>query len=136
MRTQLQISRVEDCFNWLELSSKDYTSTQSISWLIDHVGELCNSLAFVNQQMATAKQILNKAKVKAYQSLMASTISHELNFAPSLAKDYIASKIDQEQYDYDICERCSRTIYHFLEMLRSCISALKMESQISNYQQI
>ncbi len=134
MKAELQIARVEDCNEWLELSAKDYTASQSISWLIDQVGLLCNSMAFVNNQMAVAKRSLNIAKVKAYHDMIASSIANETYFAPSLAKEYTAAKCHDEQYNYDLCERCSRTITHTLEALRTCISALKEEIKVSQYQ--
>lgn len=133
MMAELQIKRVEDCLVWLEASAEDYTASQSINWLIDQMGMLCKSLAFVNNQMAVAKRNLNKVKVNAYNSLVASSVANEQYFSPSLAKDYIGAKIDQEQYNYDICERCSRTLLHTIEALRTCISALKVESQATSY---
>lgn len=134
MQAELQIKRVEDCMEWLETSATDYTASQSISWLIDQVGMLCSSMAFVNNQMAQAKRKLNIAKVKSYHDMIASSIANETYFAPSLAKEYTSAKCDKEQYEYDLCERCSRTITHTLEALRTCISALKEEIKISQYQ--
>lgn len=134
MEAQLQISRVEDCMEWLEKSAEDYTASQSISWLIDQMGTLCKSLAFVNNQMAVAKKILNKAKTKAYNTLITSSVANSEYFSPMLAKDYIGAKVEQDQYNYDICERCSRTLLHTIEALRTCISALKIENQTANYQ--
>lgn len=133
MIPELQIKRVEDCQEWLESSAESYTSTQSIAWLIDQIGVLCKSLAFVNGQMAVSKRILNDRKIKAYETLVASQIANESYFAPSLAKDYISAKCKNEQYDYDICERCSRTISLTIEALRSCLSALKAEYITQNY---
>lgn len=135
MIAKLQIKRVEDCMEWLESCAEDYTATQSIGWLIDQMGMLCRSLAFANNQMAVAKKELNKKKVEAYNSLITSSVANETYFAPSLAKDYISGKIEQEQYNYDLCERCSRTLVHTIEALRTCISALKVEQQTTNYQQ-
>jgi hypothetical protein len=81
--------------------------------------------------MAVAKRALNKKKVEAYNNLV--TGENSEFFSPSLAKDYINAKLDQEQYEYDMCERCSRTVLHTIEALRTCISALKIESQTTNY---
>lgn len=120
---------------WLEVSSEDYTASQSISWLIDQLGMLCSSLAFVNNQMAITKRILNEKKARTYESLAASNVANQEYFAPSLAKDYIASKCSEEQYNYSLCERASRTIVHTIEALRTCISALKIEAQVTNYSQ-
>lgn len=134
MIAQLQISRVEDCAEWLEKSADDYTHSQSIHWLIDQVGLLCNSMAFVNNQMAVAKKELNRTKSRAYETWVMSSSANQEWFSPSIAKDYVASKCEKEQYNYDVCERTSRTITHTLEALRTCISALKEESKIASYQ--
>lgn len=133
MQAELQIKRVEDCLEWLETAADGYTATQSISWLIDQVGLLCKSLAFVNNQMAVAKKILNKAKVKAYNTLVTSSEANREYYSASLAKDYISAKIEQAQYDYDICERCSRTLLHTIEALRTCIAALREEIKTMHY---
>lgn len=133
MIAKLQIDNVEACLEWLETSAEDYTASQSINWLIDQMGMLCKALAFASNQMAVAKKELNQAKVKAYNTLVTSSIANEVFFAPSLAKDYISGKIDQEQYNYDVCERCSRVLVHTIDALRTCISALKVEQQTSSY---
>lgn len=134
MKVQLQINRVEDCLQWLETAAEGYTASQSIAWLIDQVGMLCNTLAFVNNQMAVAKKELNHAKVRAYSTMIASSYANNYYFTPMLAKDYINAKCDTEQYNYDVCERASRTVTHHLDALRTCISALKEEVKVTNYQ--
>lgn len=133
MQAELQIKRVEDAMEWLETAADGYTASQSIAWLIDQMGMLCKSLAFVNSQMAVAKKILNKAKVKAYNSLVCSSVANETYFSAMLAKDYISAKVEQEQYDYDICERASRTLVHTIDALRTCIAALREELKTMHY---
>lgn len=133
MIAKLQIKRVEDAMDWLETTAEDYTASQSIAWLIDQMGMLCKSMAFVNGQMVIAKKELNETKSKAYESLVISSVANEEYFSPSLAKDYIASKVAIAQYHYDISERCSRTIVHTLDCIRTAISALKEESKIAGY---
>lgn len=133
MQAELQIARIEDCMEWMEAQAEIYTGSQSITWLIDQIGVLCKALAFVNNQMAVAKRELNKKKVEAYNVLVEDKIDKAAFFSPSLAKDYINAKLEQEQYNYDLAERCSRTILHTIEALRTCVSALKIENQTSNY---
>lgn len=135
MIANLQIKRVQDCVEWLQLTAEHYTGSQSISWYIDQLGMLCKSLAFINEQMAVAKQVLNKKKITAYESLVTSSIANQEYFAPSLAKDYIAAKCEKEQYEYDLTERCSRTLTHTVEAIRSILSALKEEMKIESYSQ-
>lgn len=134
MRAKLQIPRIEDCQEWLELLGEDTNCNQSIAWYIDRIGELCRALAFINGQMAVANEALNERKVKAYYSLITEEVRSERYFAPSLAKDFIAAKCSQEQYAADIAERCSRTISRTIEALRSVLSALKEESKNLVYQ--
>lgn len=135
MKAELQIARVESCSEWLETSAEDYTASQSIGWLLDQMGMLCKSLAFVNNQMAVAKEVLLKRKSKAYNDLICSEVANAAYFAPSLAKDYISARCSEEQYQYDVCERTSRTLTHTIEALRTCISAAKEEVKTMNYQQ-
>lgn len=129
MKAVLQIDRVESCAEWLETSAEDYTQSQSIGWLIDQMGVLCKTMAFINTQMAVAKLALSEKKTKAYNDLVCSEVANAAYFAPSLAKDYISAKCSKEQYDYDICERTSRTVVHQIDCLRTAISALKTEAQ-------
>lgn len=124
----LQMNRVEDCMNWL-INGEAYTHSQSVNFLIDKLGELSVSLAFVNNQMAIARAHYNDKKVQVYHSLIASSIANQEFFSPSLAKDYVNGKLAKEQYNYDLCERCSRTIVHQIDSLRTAISALKLENQ-------
>lgn len=135
MKATLQISRVEDCAEWLETAAEGYTATQSIGWLIDQLGTLCKAMAFVNTQMAVAKQVLMDRKSTAYNNLICSEIANATYFAPSLAKDYITAKCSKEQYEYDICERTSRSIVHTIDSIRTCISAAKEEMKTLSYQQ-
>lgn len=132
---ELNIKRVEDCMNWLQ-EGETFTHSQSISFLIDKLGELSVSLAFVNNQMAISKRILNNKKVEAYLTLVGSSVANEQYFAPSLAKDYIAAQCATEAYDYDLCERCSRTITHTIDAIRTAISALKEDMKTLSYQNI
>lgn len=118
--------------SWLQ-EGEAFTHSQSISFLIDKLGELAVSLSFINNQMAVAKRVLNIKKVEAYHSLIASETANEKYFAPSLAKDFISAKLDKEQYDYDLCERCSRSLTHTIDAIRTAISALKVDQQTQSY---
>jgi hypothetical protein len=132
---ELQVTRIEGCFIWLqnEFDSTDEFATQSVDGLISKLNLLCNVLPFVNGQMALAKKKWNEAKVKAYYDLIASSTANEKYFAPSLGKDFVNAKCSNEQYAYDVAERCSRTLVHLIDALRSAISALKEENITQRY---
>lgn len=128
-----QTKRIEDCFVWLEREFEHTDEVQSTDILIDKLDLLCSTLPFVNNQMAITKKLLNEAKVKAYHKLQCSSAAQQDYYAPSLAKDYISAQVAKEAYAYDLCERCSRTIIHIMDSLRTMISALKQESIVSQY---
>ncbi len=131
----LQPERVESALIWLqsEFDSTGEFQVQNTQSLIERLNLLCNALPFINSQMALAKKKLNEAKVKAYHKLITSSTANEQYFAPSLAKDYVNSLVSEEQYVYDNAERCSRTIVHLIDALRTCISALKEETRAMSY---
>jgi len=131
----LQPERIEGALMWLqaEFNSTEEFKVQNTQDLINRLNLLCNALPFVNSQMALAKKKLNEAKVKAYHKLITSSKANEQYFAPSLAKDYVNALCSEEQYIYDNAERCSRSIVHLIDALRTCISALKTELQVMNY---
>jgi hypothetical protein len=131
----INIKRIEDCFLWLEKEFEHSDEVQSIDVLIDKSNQLCGVLPWINQQMATAKKELNEAKVKAYHKLKTSSEANKEYYAPSLAKDYVNAQCSNENFAFDLAERCSRCIVHILDTLRTNISALKTERETSNYYQ-
>lgn len=126
----LQIDKIIKCNEWLQ-DTEDFAHSSSISWLIDQMSKYCRSLAFVNNQMAEAKQALNMKKVDAYKHVIN---SNSFDAPASVIKDYVNSLIYEDQYHYDLCERTSRTLVHLIDALRTAISALKVEAQY-NYGQ-
>jgi|APCry1669191515_1035360.scaffolds.fasta_scaffold113681_1 hypothetical protein len=132
---KLELERIEKAFQWLETEFQATGEMQSVDSLIHKLDLLCNALPFVNSQMAVTKRLLNEAKVRAYNKLTMSSHAQQKYYAPSLAKDYVAAQCSDEQYAYDMCERCSRTIVHVIDAMRTAISALKTEMTISQYSQ-
>jgi hypothetical protein len=132
---QLQPERIENALIWLqnEFESTDEFKVQNTQSLIYRLNLLCNALPFVNGQMALAKKKLNEAKVKAYHKLITSSTANEQYFSASQGKDYVGALCSEEQYVYDSAERCSRTIVHLIDALRTCISALKEETRAMSY---
>jgi hypothetical protein len=127
MRPTLDINRIENTLEWLQSAAQDYHGKQSITWYVDQIGRLMVEHAFANAQMAEAKRQWQFAKQVAYKEIFADPISQSKAFTPMLVKEYIGSKCDESQYNYEICERCSRTLARHLEMLQTCVSALKEE---------
>lgn len=134
MVPDLQIQRVESCSAWLEDMGGEVMQVQSITWYIEQINLMCKSLAFINAQMAVARKILNDKKVAAYHALITSSAANEQWFSASQGKDYVNARLAKEQYDYDVCERCSRTLVHTIDAMRSCLSALKEEAKTLSYQ--
>lgn len=133
MKPVLNIEKVEGCMEWLEGSEDHLSARQSPMFIAEHIGTLVKSHAFISGQQAVAKEQLNKKKVAAYNSLIASSVANEQYFAPSLAKDFISAKLSVEQYNYDMCERCGRLLVHAIDAARSILSYLKEESKLAGY---
>lgn len=129
----IPVERIEQCLTFLQDNAAKYAEVQSSDVLITDLQMLLASMAFVNEQMAKSKQVLNVAKTKAYQQLRFELKAIGETFSPMLAKDYINSSCIQEAYAFDICERCSRTIVHTIDSLRTCISALKEQFKNLDY---
>jgi hypothetical protein len=127
----VQLDRLIACMEWLEANAEKYERQQSIDSLIADVGVLVKSLAFCNAQMVVTKRLYEDAKARAYQQLVngKNPIAH----SPMLAKDYVRSICAEQEMQYNLAERCSRTISRTIEALQTCISALKVEFQATQY---
>lgn len=112
-----------------QIEATDYSQVNSITMLNEWIFKLSGWIAFSGQEMANAKKMLNKAKVKAYDSFVFSRAASGLQITPTLAKDYANSKCDEEQFKYDVAERCNRACVHASDAVRTVISALKTEQQ-------
>lgn len=128
---ELQTDRLIKCMTWLEANAEKYERQQSIDSLIADVGLLVNALAFCNGQMVVAKRLLLDAKARAYQQIVNG--KNPIANSPMLAKDYVNSLCAEQQMEYDLAERASRTISRTIEALQTCISALKVEYQATQY---
>lgn len=131
LEAKLNIKKVEDGATWLQ--GVTFEKWQNVESLNRFLHELTVSQAFVNNQMAIAKQVLNIRKEETYNVFVFSAKANGLELSPMLAKDYIASRIHQYQYDYDVSERTSRTITHTIDAVRTAISAIKEEIKAALY---
>lgn len=89
--------------------------------------------SFSGKMMAEAKRDLNEAKVKAYNTLIASQRAVSMEIPPSIAKDYISAKCGELQYQYDFAERVNSNCAYGIDTMRSILSALKQEMATINY---
>jgi len=102
--------------------------------LTAYMVELTNVMARVNFVMADEHRKLRELKKKAYLTLNASSIAQKVNYAPSLAKDYIDNVCSEQAFTYELAERCSRLCVHTIDALRTIISSLKAERQYTPHQ--
>ncbi|ACU61318.1 hypothetical protein [Chitinophaga pinensis] len=129
----VQTAQLEGILTTIE--GTKYENYNNIPVLNDYIFTLTGWLAFAGQQMAYAKKNLNKEKARAYETFVFSKAASGLKITPSLAKEYAAVKCEQEEYEYDLAERCTRTIVHTIDAVRTVISALKEEMRTVNFQQ-
>jgi hypothetical protein len=128
----VQTAQLEGILTTIE--GTKYEEMNNIPLLNDWIFTLTGWLAFSGQQLAYAKKNWNREKARAYETFVFSRAASGLQISPSLAKDYASTKCDTEEYEYDVAERCNRTIVHTLDAVRTVISALKEEMKTVNYQ--
>lgn len=98
--------------------------------LIDLASQLARSASLV----ADAEQILAKAKRQAYLNYVASSKSQGYKHSPSLVKDFVSSKFDEELRCAVYADRINKALTHSGEWIRSIMSATKTELQTLHYQ--
>lgn len=116
-----------------EIESANYTAINNIHLLNDWIFKLTGWMAFSGQEMAKAKRDLNRAKVRAYDTYVFSRAASGLQISPMMAKDYAGSRCADEEFEYDVAERCNRSCVHAIDAVRTVISALKSEQQHLNF---
>jgi len=131
----IDIKRVEDGLTWLQTEFETTGELQSVDTLIQKLDAINSCIAWAGEQMAIAKKNWNIKKVEAYHSLIASEVANEKYFSPSLGKEYVGARCHQEQYEFDLCERFTRSLVHISDNVRTAISALKEQLKLESYSQ-
>lgn len=111
------------------IEGTSYADVQSLNLLMDWGFKLQQWMAFAGSQQALCKQALHQARKQAMVNLVASLKANGAVLAPSLQRDYVNDLCHQENYQYELAERCSRACVHALDLVRTCISTLKIEMQ-------
>ena len=129
----MKIKEIEKIFEELVVMDS-FDKIQSIDELSKKMLNYCAQMAFVNQEMASAKRALNEKKIFAYNTLGEVQKRQGFTLPASKQKDYVEALYSDHTFYFDLCERCSRTLVHTVDALRTCISALKMEKIYSSNQ--
>lgn len=127
------IKKVEDGIQWLQREFENTGEIQSIDILIQKLDAINSCIAWAGEQMAISKKNLNVKKVASYNNLIASSVANQTYFAPSLGKDFVAAQCHQQQYEFDLCERLTRSLVHISDNVRTSISALKEQAKLDGY---
>lgn len=130
---KIDIKKIEDGFKWLQTEFESTGEMQSCDVLIQRLDMLNSCMAWSGEQMAIAKRLWNDAKLNAYSEF--TKLYGGSKFSPSVLKDFIASYCAEAQYNYDLCERFTRTIVHISDNLRTAISSLKEQAKLEGYGQ-
>lgn len=125
----LQIDQLRAILNTIE--GTKYSDVQSIEKLIEYGFQLQQWMAFSGEQMSIAKETLHRTRKQAHINTIASLGSREKKYAPSLVKEYINDCCSKELGNYELAERCNRTCTHCVDLVRTCISALKEEMKMA-----
>lgn len=126
---QLDIERVRAINQ--EIEAMGPFDTNSIDALIQTGIRFAAWLAWTGEQMALADMLRNDAIVAAYQKHVFNQAARGLKVTPMIAKEYVKASCSKEQFNFDLCERCNRSLVHVLDLLRSILSALKEEMKLA-----
>lgn len=126
---QLDIERVRAINQ--EIEAIGPFDTNSIGALIEAGVRLAGWLPWTGEQMALAKKQVNDKRAQAYNTHIFNQSARGLQVFPSIARDYVNAKCSEEQFNYDLCERCNRSLVHVLDLLRSVLSTLKEEMKLA-----
>lgn len=113
------------------IEGTNYADVQSLNLLMDWGFKLGQWMAFAGSQQASCKKALHDARRQAMVNLVASLKANGAVLAPSLQKDYVNDLCSQENYQYELAERCSRACVHSMDLVRTCLSTLRMEMEKS-----
>lgn len=111
------------------IEGTNYADVQSLNLLMDWGFKLQQWMAFSGSQQAVAKKLLHEARRKAMVTLIASLKANGADLAPSLQKEYVNDVCSQENYQYELAERCNRCCVHAQDLVRTCLSTLRTELQ-------
>lgn len=109
------------------IEGTNFEQVQTISALMDWGFRLQSWMAFSGSQQAASKLALHNARRQAMVNLTASLSANGAEMAISLQKQYVDDLCAQENYNYNLAERCNRACVHCLDFVRTCISTLKQE---------
>jgi hypothetical protein len=123
----IQPSQLQAILDTIEGTSFD--QVQSITLLMEWGFKLQQWMAFSGSQQAECKGALHSARRQALVNLIASLKANGATLSPMLQRDYINDLCGNENVNYELAERCSRTCVHSLDFVRTCISTLKTELQ-------
>lgn len=109
------------------IEGTNFDQVQSLNLLMDWGFKLQQWMAFSGSQQAEAKRLLHDARRKAMVNLIASLEANGAEMAISLQKIYVDDQCANENYHYELAQRCNRSCTHALDFCRSCISTLRTE---------
>lgn len=109
------------------IEGTSFDQLQSINLLMDWGFKLQQWMAFAGSQQAACKRKLHEARRQALVNLVASLKANGAEMAISLQKQYVDDLCADENYNYELAERCSRACVHSLDFVRTVLSTLKSE---------
>jgi hypothetical protein len=110
-----------------------YIDVQSIDKLLEYGFILTQYIARSGLLMSEAKEKLHRARKVAYKMAEDKLKDAGRKYSPLLLKDYINDCCADENALYELAERCNKACVHSNDLIRTAISALKSEMQLSNF---
>lgn len=113
------------------IEGTDYKNVESPSLLMEYGFKLQQWMAYSGSQMAEAKKALHEARRAAMINLIASLKANGATLGAALQKDYVNDLCAEENSVYELAGRVNSSCIHALDFVRSCLSTLKAEMNLT-----
>ena len=112
-----------------ELQKVDAATFQTITACTEYGAKLAGWIAYTGLAKAQAKRDLLAKKGEA----LADILNRNDKLSPSVIKEWIAAKTNDEDYAFELADRTNAAATHQLDLVRSILSALKTEMSSINF---
>lgn len=128
----LQPDQLKAILNTIESTS--YADVQSIELLMEFGFKLQQWMAFSGEQMSVAKEHLHTQRRQKMINLAGNLKANGAALSATLQKDFINDSCATENAFYELASRTNSSCIHAIDLVRSCISAMKEELKMANVQ--
>lgn len=113
----------------MQLQAVSPQTLESISACTEYGSKLAGWIAYTGLAKAQSKRDLLAKKGEA----LADILNRNDKLSPSIIKEWVSAKTKEEEYAFELADRTNAAATHQLDLVRSILSALKIEMSSVNF---